>query len=120
LDLAEWNGLEFMIYSVNDDKNSWNRWAGQLRNYFTGMVCDVAEDTQDSVKQQMGEYVWQKAFHRSLLLYKGSNEMMHNQEISPYDDPSGLVKIDALPVPGVRPVFFLAASSTFSCSMFLT
>jgi hypothetical protein len=66
------------------------------------------------------KYVMQKAFHRSLLLYKGSIEMMQNQECSLYDDPSGLVKIEALPVPGVRPVFFLAASSTFSCSMFLT
>jgi len=66
------------------------------------------------------KYIWQKAFHRSLLLYKGSIEMLQNHECSPYDDPSGLVKMEALPVPGVRPVFFLAASSTFSCSMFLT
>jgi hypothetical protein len=69
-----------------------------------------------------GEMSGRKLFRRSLLLYmyKGSIEMMQNQECSPYDDPSGLVKIEALPVPGVRPVFFLAASSTFSCSMFLT
>ena len=34
--------------------------------------------------------------------------------------PSLLVRIAAVPVPGVRPVFFLAASSCFSASMFLT
>jgi len=39
---------------------------------------------------------------------------------TPYLLSSPLVKIAALPDPGVRPFFFLASSSDFSCSMFLT
>jgi len=113
-----WDG--FMIYSVNDDKKSRNGWDGQFRNSVLEMDCDIVEDTHDGEKQERGKMSGRRLFRRSLLLYKGSIEMMQNQECSPYDDPSGLVKIEALPVPGVRPVFFLAASSTFSCSMFLT
>lgn len=41
-------------------------------------------------------------------------------EPAPSQSPDPLDKIAALPVPGVRPVFFLAASSTFSSSMFFT
>jgi hypothetical protein len=62
LDLAAWNGLGLMIYSVNDDENPWKSWVGQLRSCFPWMDCHTAEDTPGNEKQQVGEICLAEGF----------------------------------------------------------
>lgn len=75
--------------------------------------------------QCVGAAVHRVATRGDLIVYsfpKLSRVPITNFHTYPPHDSSWALRVSmaAVPVPGVLPVFFLAASSCFSCSMFLT